>query len=82
MTAHTTIQSPQTTLSPVDAKKGASAGISGHLLPGLWSLQAFTLFRDDFWGSVSASKNSVPGSRALSAKLDRTAAAIPTLGRL
>jgi len=30
-----TIQSPQTTLSPVDAKKGASAGISGHLLPGL-----------------------------------------------
>jgi hypothetical protein len=33
----------------------------------------FTLFRGDFWRPVSASKNSVPGSRALSAKLDRAA---------
>src|SRR6266446_6003714 len=57
-------------------------GISGHLLPGLWSPQAFALFRDDFWRPVSASKDSVPNSRALSAKLDRTALAIPTFGPL
>jgi hypothetical protein len=61
---------------------GASAGISGHLHPGLRSLQAFTLFRDDFWRPVSASKNSVPGSRAMNARLDRTAPATPTFGPL
>jgi len=39
-----TIQSPQATLSRVDAKLGASAGISGHLLPGLWSLPVVHAF--------------------------------------
>src|SRR5713226_6049106 len=33
-----------------------------------------------FWRSVSASKNSVPGSLALITKLDRTAPVIPTFG--
>src|SRR5206468_6501984 len=41
--------------------------------PGFWSLQAFTLFRHDFWRPVSASKNSVPRGAGFSAKLDRTA---------
>jgi hypothetical protein len=37
----------------------------GHLFSGLWSLWAFTDFSNDFWRPVSASKNSVPGGRAL-----------------
>ncbi len=77
-----TIQSFQTADLRVGSKEAVSAGISDHLLPGLWSLQAFALFRDDFWRPVSASKDSVPNSRALSAKLDRTALAIPTFGPL
>jgi hypothetical protein len=63
---------------PIRRQTGRFCGDFRHLLPGVWSLQAFTLFRDDFWRPVSASKNSVPGGRALSAQLDRVAPAIPT----
>src|SRR5258707_2987095 len=78
LTAHTTIQSPQTARFRHDAEYRVSAGISGHSVPGFWSLRAFARLNDDFWRFVSASKNSVPGSRALSAKLDRTAPVIQT----
>ena len=63
LTAHTTIQSPQTARFHVGAKQGVSAGISGHSIPGFWSLRAFARLNDDFWRFVSASKNSVPGGR-------------------
>jgi hypothetical protein len=56
-----TIQSPQTAHFRYDAKRGVSAGISGHSFLGFWSLQAFAHFGDCFWRRVSASKNSVPG---------------------
>src|SRR5882757_10765272 len=60
-----TIQSSQNAHFRYDAEEGVSAGISGHLFSGLWSLWAFTDFTGDFWRPVSASKNSVPGGRAL-----------------
>ena len=58
-----TIQSSQTARFRYDSEWGVSAGISGHALPGFWSLRAFAHFGGDFWRFVSASKNSVPGSR-------------------
>jgi hypothetical protein len=61
LTAHTTIQSPQTARFRYDAKRGVSAGISGHSFLGFWSLWAFAHFSGGFWRRVSASKNSVPG---------------------
>jgi hypothetical protein len=53
-------QSSETARFLYDGKEAVSAGISGHSLPGFWSLQAFTPFGGDFWRLVSASKNSVP----------------------
>jgi hypothetical protein len=61
LTAHTTIQSPQTARFRYDLEQGVSAGISGHSIRGFWSLRAFARLNDDFWRFVSASKNSVPG---------------------
>jgi hypothetical protein len=46
-----------------DAKQGVSAGISGHSFLGFSSLLALTRFGGDFWRPISASQNSVPGSR-------------------
>jgi hypothetical protein len=63
LTAHTTIQSPQTARFPHDVKQGVSAGTFGHPIPGLWSLCTSARLSGDFWRSVSASKNSVPGGR-------------------
>jgi hypothetical protein len=63
LTAHTTTQSLQTTRFQRNAKQGVSARISGHSVPGFWSLVAFARLNDDFWRFVSASKNSVPGGR-------------------
>jgi hypothetical protein len=57
------IQSPQTARFRYDAKQGVSAGISGHSIPGFWSLRAFAHLNGDFWPFVSASRNSVPGGR-------------------
>jgi len=63
LTAHTTMQSPQTARFRHDAEWRISAGISGHSVPGFWSLRAFAHLNDDFWRFVSASEISVPGGR-------------------
>jgi len=43
-----TIQSLQTARFRYDPKQGVSAGISGHSLPGFWSLWACGRFSSDF----------------------------------
>jgi hypothetical protein len=64
LTAHTTIQSPQTAGFRDDAKYGVSSGIFGYSIPEFLSLQALSRFHDDFGLPVSASRNSVPGGPA------------------
>src|SRR6266403_1801958 len=72
LTAHTTIQSPQTARFQYEVKSGLSAGIFGRLFPVFFVSAGHDVFYWRFLASVSAPKNSVPGSRGLSSKVDRT----------
>jgi hypothetical protein len=68
LTAHTTIQSYQTSEIVVVQKSAGSAGIFALVGAASRSLRALALSRADFWSPVSALKNFVPDARISSGK--------------
>src|SRR5258708_26015967 len=65
LTAHTTIQSPQTARFRYHNNTRLSSGHQVNSHPVFCSLPTITHFGGDFWRPVSASQNSVPGGQPL-----------------
>jgi hypothetical protein len=81
MTAHTTIQSPRTADFQAGSKRAVSAGIFAGIVPLVRSPVTLAVAQADFWPPVSASKNSVPRGRFLTANAGRLPGILGVLGR-